>query len=176
VSGLRLGLLALGLAALAGAAGLWWRARTGRARSGLPRGEVVYADTAGWMAAESLWAPRYHLTGKPDYLVREGRALVPVEVKPGRHASTPYDGDVMQLAAYCLLAEEALGERPPYGLLRYAEHTFRIPYDEPLRQALLDVLDGMRADLTRSDVERSHDDAVRCRRCGLREDCGQAVG
>jgi len=175
VSDARLWLLALGLAALATAVLLWGRARAGRARSGLPRGEVVYADTGDWMASEPLYAPRYRLSGKPDYVVRAGHALIPVEVKPGRRATEPYDGDVMQLAAYCLLVEETSGKRPPYGLLRYAEQTFRIPYDQRLYEALLSTLEDMRVDFAQRDVPRSHADPLRCRYCGLRQDCRQAL-
>jgi len=162
------------LAALA-ALLLWRLARAGRARSGLPRGEIVYGDTGEWMAAESLFAPRYRLTGKPDYLVRNADGLVPVEVKPGRRAAEPYEADIMQLAAYCLLVQATRGERPPYGLLRYEGRTFRIAYDATLENALFDTLDAMRADAQRSDVPRSHTDPVRCRYCGLREDCHQSL-
>lgn len=168
-------LLAVVLLAALAALLLWALARAGRRRSGLPHGEIVYGDTGEWMAAESLFAPRYRLTGKPDYLVRNADGLVPVEVKPGRRAAEPYQADILQLAAYCLLVQEARGQRPPYGLLRYEGRTFRIPYDAALESALLRTLDDMRAAAQSSDVPRSHADPVRCRYCGLREDCHQSL-
>jgi len=168
------------LLVIAGVAGLiagllWWRARRGRERSGLPRGEVVYGDTGEWMVAEPLFAPRYRLTGKPDYLVQTCDGLVPVEVKPGRRALEPYESDVLQLAAYCLLVHEVSGRRPPYGLLRYNERTFRIPYDAPLEDHLIDVLRAMRSAATSQNVPRSHEDPERCRHCGLREVCRRSL-
>ena len=72
---------------------------------------------AGRELARPLYARRYGLTGKPDYLIERGGAQIPVEVKPGRRAQQPYDSDLMQLAAYCALVEETSGRAPPYGLL-----------------------------------------------------------
>jgi CRISPR-associated exonuclease Cas4 len=155
---------------------LFWRSGAAdRRRAGLPRGQVIYTDMDGWEESEPLYAPRYGLAGKPDYLLRLGRQVIPVEVKPGRRADEPYDADVMQLAAYCLLVEEEWGRPPAYGLLRYREQTFRIPYNGRLRRALLATLDDMRRDLTRRDVPRSHDDATRCRFCGHREHCDHCL-
>ncbi|NLG27226.1 MAG: Dna2/Cas4 domain-containing protein [Chloroflexi bacterium] len=168
-------LLALGLAALLLALLLWWRAREGRTASGLPAGEIVSSDMGDWVTAKPLFSARYRLAGKPDYLVETKEGLVPVEVKPGRRAPEPYDADVLQLAAYCLLVEEASGRRPSHGLLRYADRTFRIPYDLALEAALHDTLDAMRTDARCADVPRSHADASRCRFCGLRADCGQSL-
>lgn len=175
MSGPRPALLAFGLLTLVAALLLWWRARVGQARSGLPRGEVIYSDTGEWMEAEPLFAPRYRLAGKPDYLIRSGRSLVPVEIKPGRRAAEPYASDILQLAAYCLLVQEAFGERPAHGVLRYKDRTFRIPYDHRLEAALLETLDDMRSDMQRADVARSHADPMRCSACGLRADCHQAL-
>jgi len=81
----------------------------------------------------------------------------------------------MQLAAYCVLVEETSGEAPPYGLLRYAERTFRLDYTERTREALLAILDEMREGLAEHDCDRSHDDARRCAGCGFFEQCEQAI-
>ena len=168
--------LALGLALTFVCALLvWWRARLTWVQTGLPKGQVIYADTGRWKPCQPLYAPRFGLSGKPDYLVQMGRQIIPVEVKPGRRAPEPYDADVMQLAAYCLLVEETTGIRPGHGLLRYRDQTFRIPFSPALRQAVLDALPQMRRDLRRSHVPRSHDDPLRCRFCGHREDCEQSL-
>jgi CRISPR-associated exonuclease Cas4 len=154
---------------------LWWRARVAQRESGLPPGKVVYADTRRWERSQPFFAPRHALAGKPDYLLRQGRATIPVEVKPGRAATRPHDADRFQLAAYCLLLEETTGHSPPYGLLRYREQTFRLPYDRATRRRLLEILAAMRRDLSMDDVPRSHHDPARCRFCSYREDCGQAL-
>ena len=168
--------VALALAGVLALAGLlWWRARVARRGLGLPQGRVVYADMAGWERGAPLYAPRYGLSGKPDYLLRLGPRTIPVEVKPGRVASQPYEADVMQLAAYCLLVEETTGYGPPYGLLRYREQTFRIPYDRRMRAKLAEVLAKMRRDLLRRELHRSHEESQRCRLCGHRGHCGEEM-
>lgn len=168
-----LGLLLLGLA-------LWLtaRARRGQRRSGLPQGRLVYADTGRWSAvAKPYFSPRYRLTGKPDYLVASDAGLTPVEVK---HTAAPaggraYDSHIMQLAAYCLLVEEAHGETPPYGLIRYTDAIVQIDYTPALRQQLLGQLTEMRAARGQADVGCSHRDPARCRACGVRHACGEAA-
>lgn len=142
-----------------------------RRATGVPWARVRLSDS-GWQRLDQpLLAPRAGLVGKPDYVIETRGRLVPIEVKPGRHAAAPYESDLMQLAAYCLLLEEALGQPPPYGLLRYAHHTFRLDYTPAVREALLALLEQMRADQRAADVARSHDQAARCRACGLRLQC-----
>ncbi len=171
---MELGLLALLLLALAIA--LLWRARRGRAASGLPRGQVVYVDSRAWQRPpEPLRAPRYGLVGRPDYLLRQGRAIIPIEAKPSREAEEPYPSDILQLAAYCLLVEEGYGHSPPHGLIVYRERTFEIPFDAGLRRALLDTLSTMRRCERQRDVPRDHDDPSRCAACSMRGHCDEAL-
>jgi CRISPR-associated exonuclease Cas4 len=151
--------------------GAWRRMKRAGALSGLPRGRVVYADSGEWRAGGVLVARAVGLSGKPDYILKQGRHTIPVEVKPGRRAAAPYDADILQLAAYCLLVQETTGARPPHGLLRYQERTFEIPYSPALEARLLDCLEAMRRDLVAPDVPRSHDDPRRCAVCGYREGC-----
>jgi len=166
---LAIAILALSLAALAAA--LWLRQR-----SGLPWAPVVADDvSAGRALQRPLYSRRHGLTGKPDYLIERRGAPIPVEVKPGRRADRPYDSDLMQLAAYCLLVEETAGAAPPYGLLRYAERTFRLDYTPAVRTALLDILDEMRDLLDADDAARSHEDRRRCAGCGFVEICEDAL-
>jgi CRISPR-associated exonuclease Cas4 len=164
-------LLAALLAALALAYLLWRGARRGQEMAGVRAQEVVYQDTADREEARPLYAPHYGLAGKPDYLLRRKEGLIPVEIKPSRRADKLFASDVMQLAAYCLLVEEASGQAPPYGLLRYGRRTFRVAYSTRLKEALLSTLAAMRRDAARRDVRRSHHDPERCRHCGQREHC-----
>ncbi len=156
--------------------GLLRRAEQFRVKTGLPRGKVVYRDTGAWKeVATPLFSRRHTLTGRPDYLVETADGLVPVEVKPTRTANIPYDGDVLQLAAYCLLVEENFGQRPAYGLLQYRDQTFQIAYTQALQKQLLDTLAAMRSDAGAPEVNRSHSQAGRCRACGLRAACDQRL-
>lgn len=170
-------MLLFGASLLLCALALWvaWRARRGQQQSGLPRGRLVYADTGRWSAvAKPYFSARYGLTGKPDYLVETGAGLAPVEVKrtAAPASGQAYPSHLMQLAAYCLLVEEAHGQAPPHGLIRYADATVQVDYTPALRQALLDVLVEMRRARAGQDVRRSHDDPARCWHCGLRHACG----
>lgn len=166
----------MALALLGVALALLTAAALARRRTGLPWGRVIADDVgAGSVPQRPLYARRYRLTGKPDYLLERAGATIPVEVKPGRRSPRPYDSDLMQLAAYCLLVEESTGEAPPYGLLRYADATFRLPYSEAVRDALLETLEAMRDLLGADDAERSHDDAGRCVGCGFRAVCDDSL-
>lgn len=152
-------------------------ARVQREQTGLPLGaRIVYADTGAWQKVERpLFSRRYGLAGKPDYIVEQNGATVPVEVKPNRTAPEPRESDVMQLAAYALLVEDVWGVRPPYGLIKYRNVVFQVDCTDALRARVLDLLDAMRRDVAASDVARSHAEPRRCRACGYRDACGQGV-
>lgn len=153
---------------------LLYLSRRMRIRSGLPRGRVVYVDSRRWKTPpRPLRAPRYGLVGRPDYLLREGRAVIPVEVKPGRTPPEPYEADVWQLGGYCLLVEEEYGKSPPHGLLVYPERAFEIPFTPELRRRLLEILAEMRTLGPENPVPRSHDQPARCAACTMREHCGE---
>lgn len=158
------------------AVGLFVLALRLRRATGIPWVRVRSSDTGGWRQAEQpLLSRRYGLVGKPDYLLDTRAGVVPVEVKPGRRARAPYESDLMQLAAYCLLVEETTGRAPQYGLLRYATETFRLPYTAAVRAALLQTLDDLREDRLAEDVARSHQQAARCRACGLNAACSERL-
>ncbi len=156
---------------------VFWFGRRSQSEAGLPIGQVIYSDTRGWQSLEKpLFSRTYRLTGKPDYLVQQGREIVPVEVKS---AHAPGDGPrrshVLQLAAYCLLVEETYRQRPKYGIVKYADQMFAVDYTEALRTELLNVMAAMRDDLARGTAERSHNEVARCAHCGYRHACPERL-
>lgn len=162
--------------------GFWLRRRSQHAQAqlGLPAGEIVYSDTGTWRAVDDpLLSRRYGLVGKPDYLVAikvGGQALtVPVEVKHGNHVRRPRSGHILQLGAYCLLVEDNVGQRPPYGLLHYGDGTLQIPYTESLRAAVLAAITAIQAAEGASDLRRNHHVVARCQSCGYVHGCGKAA-
>lgn len=159
------------------AAALWFRGRGMRQQSGLPEGNVIYTDTGAWRANNDvLHAAQLRLVGKPDYLVEQhDGTVIPVEVKSGFAPDTPWEGQVLQLAAYCLLVEANYGVRPPYGILQYKDHAFAIDYTDDLEADLLDLLDEMRAAREEIDPEPGHSDRRRCAACGVRADCDRRL-
>lgn len=147
-----------------------------RQAAGLPRGRLISTDMGDWGPLEGpLYDRHLALTGKPDYLVENGEALIPVEVKSTQAPPAPYDSHILQLAAYCLLVESHYGRRPPYGILRYANRTFAIDYTPVLEAELLGVIDQMRLLERKRSVDRSHEQPARCAGCGYRELCDQRL-
>ena len=145
-------------------------ARAAHRRSGLPAGALRYSDTGDeGQPPAALQAPSYGLAGRPDYLVQQGRQMIPVEVKSRSAPPSPHYSHVLQLAAYCLLVEENYG-RPDYGILRYADRSFHITYTPELRQEVIDSLAEMRALSAAGEIPMGRESA-RCRQCGYREDC-----
>jgi len=166
----------LGLALLLIALVLLYISGRQRRLSGLPGGRVVYTDTRTWGPVEKpLFDAGLGLTGYPDYLVEQGGSLVPVEVKTGRTPPAPYDSHIYQLAVYCLLVQKTYDKRPSHGIIHYPARDFAVDYTPALESALLKLLADIRRNERCSDVNRSHDDPQRCRRCGFRDVCDQTL-
>ncbi|MCA9969366.1 MAG: Dna2/Cas4 domain-containing protein [Anaerolineales bacterium] len=156
---------------------VWVWSRRLQTRVGLPGGNVIYADGAAWIPNDTpLYADDLCLVGRPDYLVEQADGqIVPVELKASRAPAEPYEGHVLQLAAYCLLVEANYGVRPTHGILQYRDAAFAIDYSEELEEDLLDLLAEMREDLFADDLDRDHSDWGRCARCRLRGACVQRL-
>lgn len=176
---------------LLAAACAWLAARRGVRRADLPEGRIIYSDTGvpvgriapvtlnerGERQEKPLVSHRHGLTGRPDYLVRTEGGIVPVEAKSTRCPANgvPYASHLMQLASYCLLVEETLGERVPFGVVRYRDRQLRVDYTDELRESLLSLLAEMRGARRASDVHRSHEETARCAACSYREICDESL-
>lgn len=154
---------------------LWLSAKQRRS-AGLPGGRILSSDTGRWKKVEKpLFDPLSGLTGRPDYLVEENGALIPVEVKSSRAPDFPHDSHIYQLAAYCLLVERTYARRPPNGILRYRDRTFSIAYTDELQRGLETILSEMRSHEKHAGCSRSHEEPARCARCGYRAICDQRL-
>jgi len=163
-------LLAIGLILLAASS------RLGR-KTGMPRGEVSYADASG-QAREPFISKRLLMAGKPDYLMKDRNGdLIPVEVKSSNAPRTgrPYESHLMQLAAYFLLLEDVLQRPVPYGLIRYRNRTLRVANTDELRARLMDVIAQMRRLMTRDVARRNHNRPQRCSRCSVAHACDERL-
>jgi CRISPR-associated exonuclease Cas4 len=147
---------------------IWWFLRD-RAKV-LPGEEVVYRDMP---EARTLVSHRYRLKGRPDYVARQKRKLVPVEVKSRKNTTgQSYPGERDQVLAYCLLVEGALGGTVSHGQLQYANGRVDVPFGPREREhivALLEYMDDVQ------EPHRSHNQAARCRKCGFRDQCSEAL-
>ena len=154
----------------------FWQSGRQRQAAGLPGGRIIYTDTRGWGKLEKpLYYAALDLTGKPDYLIQKDGQIIPVEVKSGKVPDAPYDSHIYQLAAYCLLVEKTSAKRPPYGIIHYEGRDFAVDYTHELEQSLLELLTEMKRDEFKKDVDRSHEQASRCKKCGFRDVCDQKV-
>lgn len=147
-----------------------------RRRSGLPPGLIVWDDAHEQRGRipRPLYDPDSGLTGRPDYLVRRGRDWVPVELKSRSAPRTPYRGHILQAGAYCLLVEAALGRRPSMALLQYSDRSVPIPYTRELEAAVRLAADRIHSHPSILP-DRSHNSPARCRACGFRSECDQAL-
>ncbi|MCW5875916.1 MAG: CRISPR-associated protein Cas4 [Anaerolineales bacterium] len=167
-------LFALALLLLAGL--LFWLATRQQRRLGLPGGRLLYEDSGAQRGVEEvLLAEDLGLLGKPDYLVQAKEGLVPVEVKSGRTPNRPFEAHIMQLAAYCALVQRNYDQRPPYGIIRYPQRSFTVPFTAELEAQLLALLAEMRTALAGGEQHRSHQVAARCRACGYLELCPERL-
>jgi len=145
--------------------------------SGILEGRIVYQDTDRRSNVERpLVSHRYGLSGKPDYLVDRSNELIPVEVKSRScPPSGPHASDAAQLTAYCVLVEDSCGVTPCHGIIQYTNRTCPSRYTVQDREWLLEILDEMRAARQSNTVHRDHTHAARCRACGYRAVCDEAL-
>lgn len=116
------------------------------------------------------------LTGKPDYIFRRGRRMIPVELKSGTCGGEIYEGDLMQLVAYFIIIKDEFGVKPRQGRLIYNDAMFIVKNRRRLRKRLFCTLYEMREMLatdgaSAGEVEPSF---AKCRSCICRETvCGE---
>ena len=155
---------------------MWARARRQILQSGIPDGRVVYQDTDRRHNVERpLVSPSCGLTGKPDYLVEAAYCLIPLELKSRNSRSGPHEGEVAQVTAYCVLVEDSSAATRPCGIIQYADRSWPIRYTLKDRKRLLHILDEMREARNSQTVHRDHQHAARCRACGYRAVCDEAL-
>jgi|WetSurMetagenome_2_1015567.scaffolds.fasta_scaffold27919_2 CRISP-associated protein Cas1 len=126
-----------------------------------------------------LDCPALGLTGKVDCVRRRDGARVPYEHKRGRcrrgenDEPQAWQSDFIQVAAYGMMLEEALGQPVPEGRVRYHQDnvTVRVPLDEGARQAVREAIDAARR--LRESVDRPPvaDNEHLCVRCSLAPVC-----
>mgnify|MGYP001560076946 CR=1 FL=1 len=119
--------------------GFWFWVQKG---FGILKKDRIYADTEN-KPGEILFSKTLALSGKPDYLIRDGKTVIPVEVKSGRTPNEPYQNHEMQLMAYCFLVEENYGIRPPGGYIKYPHKEFKVAYTDEAKNAVKELVGEM---------------------------------
>ncbi len=140
----------------------------------MKNGKIEYVDELKDQS-DILKAEEYKLRGKPDIILKKNGKPVPVEVKTGRVPEGPFFSHILQIAAYCFLVEKDMGEKPPYGLIRYGETEFDIEYDDSLKELLLEKLGDMREHIDGKEVHRNHNREGKCINCSRRDLCSESL-
>ncbi|HSW97339.1 MAG TPA: Dna2/Cas4 domain-containing protein [Candidatus Saccharimonadales bacterium] len=103
---------------------------------GLLQGDHFYVDTKE-RSEDILISRTIPLRGKPDYIAKEGKYIIPKELKTGK--TPPYEAylnHTMQLMAYCYLVEEIYGVRPPGGYIKYPSKEFKLEYTDEAKESV----------------------------------------
>lgn len=118
-----------------------------------------------------LRCEKHGLTGKPDYIFKRGRRLVPVELKSGaaKGLDAPRDGDLLQLAAYFVIVKSAFRTKPRFGRLVYGDCMFIVKNSGRLRRRLFRTVRAMRGMLAAETPPLAEPGFVKCRYCVCRE-------
>jgi CRISPR-associated exonuclease Cas4 len=155
------------------------RRRTGFAFATNAR-SVVIASDVGAQRSVLLRDPILGICGKPDYLLESEvggrRLLVPLEVKPTRHSRRLYDSDRVQIGAYLLALRGTFPDRASdVGYVRYATQTFAVCLTPELEREIGQIAAAVRRGRRVPVMHRSHNIAVRCRACPVRESCDESL-
>lgn len=119
--------------------------------------------------AKALFSKRYRIAGKPDYIIKKDNYYIPIEVKSGSYLN-PQKNHILQLATYCQLVEDNYGNFVPYGILKYKNSEFKIPFDPKLRFELESVINKMKNTLNKK-VVKNHNDPKKCKICSMNIYC-----
>lgn len=173
--------------------------RRGRAHvaAAVPRGYRVIAADLGHVSrmdsrgAILLRDNEWGITGKVDLLLRDAasRAVIPVEYKPAWQEFEPgmaRPSHILQLAAALVLCQgdSRVGQSPPEGWIRYIDRRgtvvpggeVHIPNTPEIRERVFASVQRMRQALvTGEELHRDHRSVIKCRRCSVRNACGEGV-
>ena len=139
----------------------------------IQQGTITYSDLN--KPAKALFSKKYKIAGKPDYIVKQNKNYLPVELKTGKHAE-PQKNHILQLAAYCQLLEENYGGFVPYGILVYNNsYQYKIPFDPMLRFELENTITKMRQYMISGKSIPNHNDSRRCISCSMRKYCNKKI-
>lgn len=144
-----------------------------RRSTGITRNMVVKSVDGGtFVGRRELSSKTLGLVGRPDAIVQEGGALIPIERKA--FGKRPRDKDIAQLLVYCRLIEEIEGVRPPHGYLIIGPTAkrFKISNDPNKQQGVEGLVREMREILAGGPcVATPH--PKKCAGCSVRESCAQ---
>jgi CRISPR-associated exonuclease Cas4 len=143
---------------------------------GFNEGQILSWDSpVGELITEVLCDESIGLAGKPDYIIKQKKMVLPVEVKSSKFKNNPYASHIYQLAAYCRLIDKNYNIRPKFGVLQYTNQTVHIEYTKNLENRLLTLINKMQNQAKQLQLDRSHRSRNRCNNCGYSSFCDQRL-
>ena len=103
--------------------------------------------------------------------------IIPVELKSGKAPRAgPYRAQLAQLGVYCLLIEEQFQTVVNEGIIEYSDRSITVSFNDRMRAWVLALIAEVQ-EAKRQDAKprRSHSQAARCRACGFRQSCREAL-
>jgi CRISPR-associated exonuclease Cas4 len=144
-------------------------------------GELVSIDTArgdlGDLRQENIVSTRYGISGRPDRIVKTTTGIIPVELKSGKAPlGGPHKAQVAQLAVYCLLIEDQFQTTVTEGIIEYSDRSITVSFDSRMKKWILALIEEVQeAKQQDAKPRRSHNHVGRCRACGFRQSCDEAL-
>jgi len=128
----------------------------------------------GAIEGEEIVSTKYGIRGKPDYIIKLEEDYIPIEEKTADLDTPPFP-HVIQLTAYCMLIEDKYGKAPPYGIIRYKNYKFKIPYEKRWKDMVISFREKMIEDLKRGKAHRNHFNKNKCKSCIRKEYCNERL-
>lgn len=123
---------------------------------------------------DEIISEKYGIRGKPDYILKLNDDYIPVEEK-SFVSDYPKFSHVMQVTAYCMIIEDKYGKPPPYGIIKYENRQFKIPYEKRWKNAVLKIKENMMKDIEKGESHRNHSNEKKCEGCARREYCPERL-
>lgn len=136
------------------------------------KGEIEYVGASG--EGRELVSETYGIRGTPDYIIKLDDEYIPVEEKSASRDS-PVFPHVIQVTAYCMLVEDHYGKAPSYGILKYRDTEFKIPYERRWKTLVLTLRDNLLEASERGEAHRNHRNPKKCEHCARREYCPERL-
>jgi CRISPR-associated exonuclease Cas4 len=128
------------------------------------------SERGGWITERYFRSDRFGIHGKID-VVEDGDMLTPIERKRAESGDY-YPSDEVQLAGYCMLLEDAVGEPVNVGYIYLystdTRHTIRI--SEKHRRTVREIISRIET-MSVDDLPPLTDNPSKCEACSAREYC-----
>jgi CRISPR-associated exonuclease Cas4 len=137
-------------------------------------GDIAYLDSTT-KKPETLVSSVNKLSGRPDFILQQGDATIPVELKTGRVPRGPLFSHILQVASYCVILEDMNRKGVTHGILRYGSVEHEVEYTPDLKKLVLEKAGDIRRARLAGGAHRNHNRPSKCRGCSRRAVCPEKL-